>query len=229
MPRPPTWKLYELPQSCGDLNDVGQFDLSGRPSCFNWPLQLPGIDTQDPVQVMADVFNEKPLIVNMMTSYGPERTPLQSSIPSPEYAHEPTQAPVDPAEKTKSEEDNDDVPVDSGYPSTGNTAPASSHSLSVYDVDTSSEVRDDLNWPLFTDPFAPQPGRRARQLSPPISPNSNDPLRKFPANEAQAVNSEGVPPPRIEDHPSLNSGEGLKDPSAAPSGVADTDAAVQSG
>ena len=166
---------------------------------------------------MADVFNSQPLIVNMMTGYGTEPFPEYRDPMAPTAA---SQAYPGPAQSNglliseqkreqshdKMKTNADGVPVDNGYPSTRNKAPVGPRSASTSSISEKALERKQAM--IFTnpDPFGPKPQRPERVYSPQVSPKTKDPLRMYPADEAQAVNIDGVPPPRIEHHPSLMSG-----------------------
>ena len=186
--------------------------LQEKSTRYDWPLQLPGIDQG---QLMADVFNSQPLIVNMMTGYGVETFPEYQDTMAPTAASQafPGLAQSDSlltSEQTHEQSHNnmrtdaDGVPVDSGYPSTRDTGPLSTRSTST--SDNSEKALDRQNALIFTNPFAPNPQRPESVYSPQVSPKTKDPWRMYPSDEAQVVNIDGVPPPRIEDHPSLMSG-----------------------
>lgn len=224
MPRPPVWKIYKPDQVYDAFQDAEDVGLVLQEK----PLQLPGID---PVQLMADVFNEKPLVVNMMTSSAPMQSSTEhrklrvrnnldteNERPTPEKNLDSEQRP-----RVENKYADDDAPVDSGYPSTRNTAP---HSPSA-----SKTSLDRIQALTFTnpEPFSPQLEHPVRTYSPPISPGTRDPLGPYPANEAQAVNIEGLSPPRIEDHPSLCSGEKPETPSVAAPSNEDNETAIHSG
>ena len=231
--RPPVWKIYKPDQVYDAFQDAEDFGSVLQEKS----LQLPGID---PVQVMADVFNERPLIVNMMTSTAPtsehKKLRVRNNLdceherPSAEYNLDSQKRPMvdnnlDSQEMPMVENrvvDND-APMDSGYPSTRNTAP---HSPSA-----SKTSLERIQAFVFTnpEPFAPQQEHPVRTYSPPISPGTKDPLGPYPANEAQAVNIEGLSPPRIEDHPSLNSGDKPEITSVAGPSNAGNETAVQPG
>ena len=172
---------------------------------------------------MADVFNSQPLIVNMMTNYGVEPFPEYRDTMDPTAASQAYPEPIQSDSQLTSEQTHekshdstmieielnaDSGPVDGGDPLTQSTAPVSTRSAST--SDNSEKALDRLHATIFInpDPFAPKPQRPARTYSPPVSPKTKtkDPFRMYPADEAQVVNIDGVPPPRIEDHPSLMSG-----------------------
>ena len=217
--RPPVWKICKPDQvydALQDAEDVGAV-LQEK------SLQLPGID---PIQVLADVFNEKPLVVNMMTSTAPtehKKLRVRNNLDSQERPMVESNLDSQKRPAVEKKVVDDDAPMDSGYPSTRNTAP---HSPSA-----SLTSLERLQAFVFTnsEPFAPRPERPVRTYSPPISPGTKDPLGPYPANEAQAVNVEGLSPPRIEDHPSLNSDDKPEITSVAGPSNAGNETAVQQG
>ena len=76
VPRPPVWKIDSPNQPGEGLIKAGVCtnSLQEKPTRFDWVLPLPGSDQYDPVQLMADVFNEEPLTVNILTLPETERT-----------------------------------------------------------------------------------------------------------------------------------------------------------
>lgn len=70
VPRPPVWEVnspnvtHENGTNGGAYNHVPREKFTN----FDGVLPLPGSDQHDPVQLMANIFNEKPLVVNIMSS-----------------------------------------------------------------------------------------------------------------------------------------------------------------
>ena len=83
MPRPPVWKIDSLDQHDKGLIKAGACgnSLQEKATKLDWVLPLPGSDQRDVIQLMADAFNEEPLIVNILTLPETGRT---SGIPSTE-------------------------------------------------------------------------------------------------------------------------------------------------
>ena len=221
-----SFKIW-LPESWGWLSEslrverlttnysVVGLSLHEKSSRYDWPLQLPGVDQG---QLMADVFNSQPLIVNMMTGYGTEPFPEYRDPMAPTAASQACpglaqsnglliseQAREQSHDKMKTNAHG--VLVHSDYPSTRNTAPVGTRSASTSSISEKALERKQAM--IFTnpDPFAPKPQRHERVFSPQVSLKTKDPFRMYPADEAQAMNIDGVPQPRIEDHPSLMSGD----------------------
>ena len=258
MPRPPVWKIYDYEEACADTYDAGEgtsspfsgflWDLVARierliqtysvvtsslqekSTHYNWPLRLPGIDQG---QLMADVFNSQPLIVNMMTGYRTEpfpeyhdtMAPIAASQDNPGVMQSNSLSKFEQKHKkshdkkmTEKKRDTDGVSVYSAR----NTATVSTRSASTRDI--SEEALDRLHATIFTnpDPFAPKPQRPERTYSPEVSPKTKDPLRMYPGDEAQVVDIYDVPPPRIQDHPSLMS----RSKSVAASGLTNHEAVI---
>jgi len=74
IPRPPVWNVSK-PNQEPEVSDSGHLEakLHGSPAPAGWcDLQLPGMSVDDQVRKMADVFYERPLVVNMMTGQEPQ-------------------------------------------------------------------------------------------------------------------------------------------------------------
>ena len=250
MPRPPIWKIHGYEEACANTYDAGEgrcpplpgllWDMLARierltpnysvvgsslqeeSTDYNWPLQLPGIDQG---QLMADVFNSQPLIVNMMTSHGAEQLPEYQDAMAPTAASQAYPglmqsdsllASEQTHEKSRNKTNAGGGPVDRGSPLNKNIAPVSTRSAST--SEPSEKALDQLHATIFTnpDPFGPKPQRPVRTYSPQVSPKTKNPSGMYRSDEAQVVDIDGVPPPRIEDHPSLMSGgKSFADPGAA--------------
>ena len=88
VPRPPVWRISRPDQNRERLLNSGATDNSvqERPTNLAWLLTLPGSDQPDPIQLMADVFNEKPLVVNMMAGPEVKPPPIQGVSMAPSAA-----------------------------------------------------------------------------------------------------------------------------------------------
>ena len=211
------WDMVARVERLTSTYPVVGSSLQEKSNYCNWPLQLPGIDQG---QLMADVFNSQPLIVNMMTAHGVEQFPEHQDNIVPIAASQADPGPVQSHSSLTSEHTNkqshdkmttgmrrnaDGGPTGSVYPSTRNRAPISTRSDSAPEL--SDEALNRLHATTFTnpDPFAPQPQRPVHTYSPQVSPKT-DPWRMHPIDEAQVLSLGAGSPPRTEDVPSLTSG-----------------------
>lgn len=196
MPRPPVWKIDSTNQHGEGLIKAGACanSLQDKPTKFDWVLPLPGSDQYDPVQLMADVFNEKPLTVNILTLPETEHT---NGIP-------PTE-PVAGSEAPTRQRDVHDtlhtsVAVEQAQRpnETPQTNQENHDPLKQSAAETRQSNLAKRHAELFanSDPFDP----KAQSAQPPPVTEAdlegpNQPLGMYPAGEARFIDTNGVDSP----------------------------------
>ena len=163
VPRPPVWKVYSSDQEFGDIGPDARHITIPRSDGMGWPsIQLPGISIDEQVRKMADVFYERPFVVNMMTSQE-TRGELSNANNVVEEESEVLQSrleqlQLDPRLKVPREQH-----IDSGNPSVGTTAIGSKRSSKLPEDNTTT------NLPESVDVTSDAGGRVA-----PVNHNKND-------------------------------------------------------
>ena len=194
VPRPPVWKI-DNPCHIGErLIKSGACANSRqeKPTIFGWVLPLPGSDQYDPVQLMADAFNEEPLTVNILTLPETEQT---NSIPSTEPVaasrtharevdvHGNLRTSVEQAQSpnaTPQTNQEDHNPLSQSAVGTGESRLAKRHAEFFTNPNPFASKADSAQ---------PRPATEADPERP------NGPFGSYPAGEAEYVETDGVDPP----------------------------------
>lgn len=130
IPRPPVWNIPKL-----DLETKGT-DFGGLEAqvpgnatpASGFDCQLPGMSVNDQVRRMADVFYDRPLVVNMMTGQEPQGGSSKATGEKEEREGEADHSRSEQQHDERGLEVPDEQHFDSVNPSMGTTAVGSKHS-----------------------------------------------------------------------------------------------------
>lgn len=145
VPRPPVWNDSKFDQETKGY-DFGGFEaqLPGNATPAGWfDSQLPGMSVNDQVQRMADVFYDRPLVVNMMTGQEPEGGSLRATGEKEEREseadHSRSEQPHDARGLIVPDEQHSDIV----NPSLGTTAVGSKHSSELPEGNSTTGAEGD--------------------------------------------------------------------------------------
>jgi len=130
IPRPPVWNIPKLDQETKDSEFGGlEAELPGNTAPAGWfDIQLPGMSVNDQVRRMADVFYDRPLVVNMMTAQEPQGDSLRAPGKKEERKSETVHSQPEQLHDERGLKVPDEQHFDTVNPSMGTTAVGSKHS-----------------------------------------------------------------------------------------------------
>ena len=183
VPRPPVWNIEDFGQAFNDSDSsYNNYPTSELPSNSNHShTRLSGLTTDDQVRQMANVFNNQPLVVNMMTGQDPEDGAEIKSAQRETFEADLTAALGSGSELTAGERSY----VDSGNPSAGTTALASKRSSNL--VERNKNTTESLELSTLT------PRNAATKPAVPVDPSAaaDDFADPKPSNKEARVIEKG--------------------------------------